>query len=186
MLCGGNTTGEGGWCLFCSSGSDPTFMHTAGKSPSELNGTWWEQRRPGDQMPPLKPFVGPVRHLVGRVSHWLPERQQLAGLLVNTLFSFPNSWVVGPIATCVPASAWVAPHQLWCIHAAPWQTSSWQWGWGWGCRRTVGKDIEDAVGSTGDRGLAEAVAAGGRGCGEELGGLWSGLAGGVWSAAGGM
>lgn len=49
--------GEGSWCLFCSSGSDPTFMQTTGKTPSELNGTWWEQQRPGDQMPSLKPFV---------------------------------------------------------------------------------------------------------------------------------
>lgn len=31
----------------------------------------------------------------------------------------------------------------------------------------MGKDLEDAVGSTGESGIAKAVAAGGRGCGEE-------------------
>lgn len=50
----------------------------------------------------------------------------------------------------------------------------------------MGKKLEDSIGSTGDRGLAEAVTAGGWGCGEELRGLWCGLsreAGGPWSAA---
>ena len=48
------------------------------------------------------------------------------------------------------------------------------------------KKIEDAVGSTGGRGRAEAAAAGGRGCREELRGLWCGLGrefGGPWGAA---
>lgn len=134
----------------CSLESNSTFRQTAGKPPSELNRTWWEQQqRPGDQMPSLKPFVRPTRHLVGSMSHWLPDRQQLAGLLVHTLFPFMHSWVAGPIATWAPASAWVALHQLWCTHTAPREMSLWNCGWG--CRRIVGQDLEDAVGSTGDR-----------------------------------
>lgn len=97
-------------------------------------------------MPSLKPFSGPARYLIGSMSHRLPERQQPAGLLVHTLFPFPNSWVVGPIATCIPAGAWVSPHQPWCIYAAPWQTLC---SCDWDCKRIVGKGLKDAVGSTG-------------------------------------
>lgn len=83
MLWGGNTMGKGGWHPFYSSGYDPTCMQTAGKTPSELNGTWREQQRSGDQMPSLKPFVR-------------QKKQQLAGSFIHTLFPFPNSWVVRP------------------------------------------------------------------------------------------
>lgn len=115
-------------------------------------------------------FVGSARDLIGSVSHWLPKRRQLPGLLVHTVFSeFLDSWVVGPIAICIPASAWVAPHQLWCMQTAPWQIPACSWGWG--CRMIVWRDIEDAVGSRGERGIAETITAGGWGHGEELRGF---------------
>lgn len=51
----------------------------------------------------------------------------------------------------------------------------------------MGNDLGDTVGSTGERGIAEAVAA--EGSGEELRGLWCGLGmevGRSWGTAAGM
>lgn len=79
----GSIMGEAGWNPFCSLRSNLAFMQTAGKTPSELDRTQQEEQRPGDKMLPLKQFIGHSRHLVGNVSGWLPERQQLADLLVH-------------------------------------------------------------------------------------------------------
>lgn len=56
------------------------------------------------------------------LSHWLPEEHQLPGLWVHILLPESlDSWVIRPTAMCTPLTAWVAPHQLWGMQAAPWQ-----------------------------------------------------------------
>lgn len=142
-------------------------MQIAGKTPGALNGTCQNQQRPG--MPSLMPSVASARHLVGSVSLCLPEKSQLPGLLVHTLCSeFLESWVVRPIATGIPASAWVAPHQLWFRQTTPWQIPVHSWGWG--CGR-VWRDAEDPVVNREEREIAETITAGDWGHGEALRGF---------------
>lgn len=75
-------------------------MQAADKTPSELSSAQQEQQRPGGQMPSLKPAVGPARHLVGRVSVCLPERQEAAAGRLLGIHLTPIPKFLGGQAYC--------------------------------------------------------------------------------------
>lgn len=78
------------------------------------------------------------------------SRQLLAGLLVHISFPFPNSWVVRPTATHIPACAWggstsAMEYKYHLLANALARAREGYWSF-----KIVGKNLEDAVDCTGE------------------------------------